>query len=208
MQMFVLFHRAARAMAHCAALVFLGALAWSSWQSFLASRSALAFGLLAVNALFLALFLCRRPAGRVAETPLAWLLGLGCTLLPMLARPGGAAGGFGLAALGHLLQLLGAVLIAAALLSLGRSFGVVAAHRGVRTGGLYRWARHPLYAAELLFLLGFALANASLWNALVWLAAAGLQVWRAGLEERLLACDPIYLAYRRRCPCRFLPGVW
>jgi protein-S-isoprenylcysteine O-methyltransferase Ste14 len=194
-----------RALAYGLSLGFFGALAVSSYQSFQASRSALAFALLAVNALFLWLFLCRCKASAVAGSPLAWLLGLGCTLLPMLPRPSGPVlwGG-----LGPALQLLGAALAVAALLSLGRSFGVVAAHRGIRTGGLYRWVRHPLYAAELLFLLGFTLAHASAWNAGVWLLAAGLQVCRAAFEERLLARDPGYRAYRLRCPFRFVPGLW
>jgi len=208
MQTILIFRRAARVLAHWVALGFFGALAFSSGQAFLASGSALAFGLLAVNALFLALFLCRRGALAVDGSPLAWLLGVGCTLLPLLPRPSGAGPGGGLAGLGLALQLLGLVLIVAALLSLGRSFGVVAAHRGIRTGGLYRWVRHPLYAAELLFLLGFTLAHASVWNAGVWLLAALFQALRAGLEERLLAGDPGYRAYRLRCPFRFLPWVW
>jgi protein-S-isoprenylcysteine O-methyltransferase Ste14 len=194
--------------AHLAALLFFCALAFSSYQSFLKTRSALAFGLLAVNALFLVLFLSRRKAGAVADSPPAWLLGFGCVLLPMLLRPGDAAPSSGLASAGGGLQLLGVGLIVAALLSLRRSFGIVAAHRGIQTGGLYRWVRHPLYAAELLFLLGFALAHASVWNAFIWILVAGFQVLRAGVEERFLARDAAYRAYRRRCPRRFVPGVW
>lgn len=194
--------------AHFTAFLFFCALAVSSQRSFLENRSALAFGLLLVNSLLLVFFLSRRKARAVADSPSAWLLGLGCVLLPLLLRPEEAAPPARLAGVGGWLQLAGAGLIVAALLSLRRSFGVVAAHRGIQTGGLYRWVRHPLYAAELLFLLGFALAHPSLWNALVWVLVAGLQLLRARLEERFLARDEAYRAYLRHCPRRFLPGVW
>jgi protein-S-isoprenylcysteine O-methyltransferase Ste14 len=194
--------------AHLLALVFFCALAFTSYQAFLKTRSALAFGLLVVDTLFLILFLFRRKAVAVSGSPMAWLLGFSCALLPMLLRPDDTALSAGVASVGDWLQLLGAGLIVAALLSLRRSFGIVAAHRGIKTGGLYRWVRHPLYAAELLFMLGFTLAHASAWNAFIWVLVAGFQGLRAHLEERFLAHDAVYRAYRRRCPHRFVPGVW
>lgn len=198
-----------RLFAQGTALLFFCALAFSSYQSFLKTHSPLAFALLAVNALFLILFLSRRKAEAVADSPLAWLLGFGCVLLPLLLRPEDSTLTPSLAAgIGDWLQLLGAGLIVAALLSLRRSFGVVAAHRGIQSGGLYRWVRHPLYAAELLFLLGFTLAHASLWNAFIWVLAAGFQILRADFEERFLAHDAAYQTYQQQCPCRFVPGVW
>jgi hypothetical protein len=39
------------------------------------------------------------------------------------------------------------LLVLAATLRLGRSFGIVATNRGIQTGGLYRIVRHPIYAA-------------------------------------------------------------
>lgn len=194
-------------LAYVSALLFFSALAFSSYQNYLATRSGLAFGLVVVNGLFLVLFLIRRKAEAMTDSPLAWGLGFACTLLPMLLRPDDGNFSGRLAAFGNQLQLIGAGFIVAALLSLRRSFGVVAAHRGIRTGGLYRWVRHPLYASELLFLLGFTFAHASFWNAILWFLITGFQASRACLEERLLAYDPAYRAYRERCPYRFLPWV-
>lgn len=209
MQIIPSLHWSARLFAHTMALLFFCALAFSSYQSFLKTHSPLALALLAVNALFLVLFLSRRKAAAVTDSPLAWLLGFGCVLLPMLLRPEDAMQTPAVTAgMGNGLQLLGAGLIVAALLSLRRSFGVVAAHRGIQTGGLYRWVRHPLYAAELLFLLGFTLAHASFWNAFIGILVAGFQILRARLEERFLLRDAAYRAYRQRCPHRFVPGVW
>jgi len=208
MQIIPALRLAALLCAHGVAFSFLAALALASYQAFLQTRSVLALGLLVVNTLFLLLFMARRKALAVADAPAAWLLGFACVLLPLLLRPADASPWAGLAGVGAGLQWLGAGLIVAALLSLRRSFGIVAAHRGIQTGGLYRWVRHPLYAAELLFLLGFALAHASLWNAVIWALVAGFQVLRAGLEERFLARDAAYRAYRLRCPRRFVPGLW
>ena len=38
-----------------------------------------------------------------------------------------------------------------AFLSLGRSWGIIPANRGVKTGGLYRVVRHPIYASYVIF---------------------------------------------------------
>jgi protein-S-isoprenylcysteine O-methyltransferase Ste14 len=208
MQIAPAFNLFRQVLAYAAALLFFSTLALSSGHIFLENPSALALGLATVNALFLLLFLARRKATAVVRSPLAWLLGFAGAMLPLLLRIGDTPASLKLADVGDGLQLLGASLAVAALLSLGRSFGVVAAHRGIQTGGLYRWVRHPLYAAELLLLLGFTLAHASTWNALIWLLAVGLQLLRAGFEEAVLANDEAYRAYRLRCPHRFVPGLW
>ena len=52
--------------------------------------------------------------------------------------------------------------------------GIVAAHRGIKTGGLYRAVRHPIYAAYLLAFGGFVLAHPSGYNTLVLLIWAGI----------------------------------
>jgi protein-S-isoprenylcysteine O-methyltransferase Ste14 len=95
----------------------------------------------------------------------------------------------------------------AALFSLKRSFGVVPANRGIQDGGLYRFVRHPLYAAELLALLGVLIANASILNALIWTAECALQCLRARAEEQLLGTDATYRAYRGRVRYRLIPGL-
>ena len=101
---------------------------------------------------------------------------------------------------------LGALL---SLASLGTSFGVLPALRGLVARGPYRWIRHPAYACETLLVVACALADLRApWP---WLAAAvavALLVLRVRLEERLLRLDPAYLAYETRVPWRLLPGVW
>ena len=162
------------------------------------------FSILAVNALFLGLFLSRRPAE--SETPRLslWLLSVTGTALPLLLRPTDGAGFVGV---GVVVQITGVVMVAAGLLSLRRSFAVVPGNRGIRDGGLYRVVRHPIYISELIALLGAVLVSPTLTNWSIWLCECGLQFARARAEEDFLAADPVYRAYRERVPYRLLPGL-
>ena len=108
--------------------------------------------------------------------------------------PGGAA----LIAAGVLLQIGG-------LLSLNRSFGLVAARRTVKTGGLYRLVRHPLYASYLLMYLGYVLVNTSLANVLLVLLGVLLLMARIVREERFLARDVQYMNYMDQVKYRLIP---
>jgi protein-S-isoprenylcysteine O-methyltransferase Ste14 len=135
------------------------------------------------------------------------LLGYLGTLTPALVRPAELAPlpwltiGVGVQAVGNILALIG-------ILQLGGSFGIVAANRGVETGGLYQVIRHPIYAAYLLAFGGFVLAHPSLYNSVVLLVWASIQVARIGAEERLLGKDQAYCAYRRIVRYRLIPGLW
>jgi len=175
----------------------------SAWQNFLTSGSLRALSVLAVNVLFLGLFLARRPAQTETSSVGLWTLGMITMLLPLLLRPGGQ----GWSAVGTALQLIGLAGIAGGLLSLRRSFDVVPANRGVRDTGMYRIVRHPIYLAELLLLLGVVLVNPRLGNLLVLLCECGLQLARASAAEQLLSSDPVYRAYRERVRYRLIPGV-
>jgi protein-S-isoprenylcysteine O-methyltransferase Ste14 len=162
-------------------------------------------GLAVVNGLFVTLYVTRKDATAISTAPLAWAVSFGGTLLPLLMRPSAMEG---FAVLGQGVQLAGIVIIAAAVLSLWRSFGIVPANRGVRENGLYRFVRHPLYAGEITFITGFVLANPSLANLAIWAADCVLQLWRARLEEKFLSADPVYRAYCQRTRYRLVPLVY
>jgi protein-S-isoprenylcysteine O-methyltransferase Ste14 len=186
-------------------LILLFALqAIAGWRHFVSFGTAHAFGLLVVNTLFVTLFVLRRPAKVESVSPGLWLLGIAGTALPLLMRP---SDGSMLTQAGDILQLVGFVLLAAALLSLRRSFGIVAANRGVRSGGLYRFVRHPVYFSELTLLLGFVLASPTRINILIWLCECVLQYARACAEEQLLCSDPAYRTYRTQVHYRLVPGL-
>lgn len=176
----------------------------ASYSQFMLTGSIKSLGLLVVNALFVILYVARRDAKAISTAPVLWLLAFAGTTVPLLMRPAGAAA---LATIGNSVQIVGICLIVAALFSLRRSFGIVPANRGIRDGGLYRIVRHPLYAAELLMLLGFVLASPSARNALLWVAGCGLQFLRALAEEKFLSADAAYRAYSDRVRYRLVPGL-
>jgi protein-S-isoprenylcysteine O-methyltransferase Ste14 len=158
----------------------------------------------AYSLLLAVLFLTRRPR-RTGGSGRMFLVALVATLLPMLALTP-SAGGFPLA--GLVIQLYGLGGAAVALLSLGRSFGMAPANRGVVTGGPYGFVRHPLYLAELVNLLGYGVAQPSVWNALVFVLIVASRIVRIVAEERLLSADALYRLYRGQVRWRLIPGVW
>ena len=88
-----------------------------------------------------------------------------------------------------------------ALGALGTNISVVPQAREVVTHGPYARIRHPLYAAELLNVVGLCLGHAGPWPWVVLVALVILQVMRARREEALLAAElPGYAEYRSRTP--------
>jgi protein-S-isoprenylcysteine O-methyltransferase Ste14 len=186
-------------------LALFAMLAISSYEHFASTGTLRCFGVLVVNTLFVTLFLARRPAKSESDSPALWVLGIAGTAVPLLLRP--TTYPSDLERMGDIVQLIGLLLLAASLLCLRRSFGVVAANRGVRSGGLYRIVRHPVYFSELLVLLGVVVANPSTTNLVLWICECALQFVRACAEERFLSSDPAYCAYRERVRYRLIPGV-
>jgi protein-S-isoprenylcysteine O-methyltransferase Ste14 len=95
-----------------------------------------------------------------------------------------------------------------ALIGLGKSFSLLPARRTIRTGWLYRFVRHPAYAAYMLTDAVYLSQMPTPRNAAVVLVGIVLFACRARLEERLLCNDPAYREYMRRVRWRFLPGMY
>ena len=76
------------------------------------------------------------------------------------------------------------------------------------TGGPYRFVRHPMYSAVLLFALSEVIAYADPWKILAVLLLAAVLLAKAVLEERALAAQfAEYPAYAARVR-RIIPGVF
>jgi protein-S-isoprenylcysteine O-methyltransferase Ste14 len=195
---------ALKIIANVVIVVALGLLTFASYKKYQATGSLNWLGLLLVNGVFVAMYVARRDATNISQSPALWLLAFAATCLPLALRPTAASSW---ATAGNLLQLAGIFSILASMLSLQRSFGIVPAHRGIRTQGLYNIVRHPLYASELVWMLGFAMANPSAWNIGLWLVDCALQFTRACAEERFLGIDPLYSQYRARVKYRLVPLV-
>jgi protein-S-isoprenylcysteine O-methyltransferase Ste14/uncharacterized membrane protein (UPF0127 family) len=156
--------------------------------------------------LLVVLFLTRRCCFATSDRPLDWIVGVIGTVLPLLMRPDAVRGPLNW--LGEPLQFLGVAAAVVALSFLGRSFGVVAANRGVKTSGLYRIVRHPTYAGYLLSYVGYVMCYPTSGNLMVAIATLLAFNARAIFEERLLRRDPAYRTYQLATPWRFVPYVY
>lgn len=110
--------------------------------------------------------------------------------------------------IGQSIQLGGYLVQLGAVLYLNRSFGLLPAHRGVKSDGLYRFVRHPLYSAYLLAHTGYLINNYSIYNLTIVAVALGFQVVRILQEEELLIQYQPYAQYASRTRWRLLPAIW
>ncbi|MDP2307486.1 MAG: isoprenylcysteine carboxylmethyltransferase family protein [Pseudomonadota bacterium] len=109
--------------------------------------------------------------------------------------------------LGLGVAMVGVCVAVAGIVSLGPSFAVLPGVRALRTGGLYRWVRHPVYLGEgIVFLAAAAQLGWSGAAAVVTLVP--LLVWRIQVEERLLSREPSWAEWAARVRWRLLPGAW
>ena len=94
---------------------------------------------------------------------------------------------------------------AISLVALGRSLGIAPADRGLVRHGPYRFIRHPVYAFEALFFLGWLINVQTAWAAFIIVIWAALQIARIIREERILGG---YSEYRQQVRWRLVPFVW
>jgi len=179
----------------------------ASVQYYLHTHSLIGAAFLVEQMWVVVAYLIRRPARTVTRRLGDWLLAFGGTFGGVLFRPVGAHPHWGVVA-GLGVQLLGLAICIVSFLALGRSFGFAAADRGLVRRGPYAVVRHPIYASYVLLQFGYLLQSISVWNALVMLFTSSCNVGRALAEDRLLATNEQYDAYRKQVRWRFLPGVW
>jgi len=163
--------------------------------------------LLASEALVVVLTVFRRGTGVVDRSLRARVLTTLSVIGPLLVAP---TAGLGLMAEAVTVTISGCGLFVVIVgkVSLGRSFGLMPANRGVVSTGLYRLVRHPIYMGYLITHIGFLAANPALWNVLTLVATDIALMARAVCEERTLALDPAYRAYQQKIRWRVLPGVF
>lgn len=151
--------------------------------------------------------LIRRLTNAISFRLLDWAVALGGTAAALLVKPF-AGGTIVPIALSASLMIAGLALQVSAKLFLNRSFGLVAANRGVMIAGPYRLIRHPMYAGYLLTFVGFWLANPSLWNVAIYAIAVSALLYRVQAEEQILGQDPAYRTFAAAVPYRLVPGVY
>jgi len=155
--------------------------------------------------LALALFLFRRHADLFSSKVEDYVCTTLSLALPMFLQPVSPQDA---SISGLFLELMGAVVVLAAFLSLNRSFGIAPENRGIKTKGLYRFVRHPMYLGYLLTETGFLLGNFSTYNVLIFVAAGLFLVLRLMAEERFLKRDPVYESYMKKAPWKLIPLIF
>lgn len=105
------------------------------------------------------------------------------------------------------LQIIGLIFQITAKLYLGRSFGLVAANRGIVTNGPYKLVRHPIYFGYLLAHIGFLSSLFSMQNLIVFIGLYFFQGCRIWQEEKLLMKDPEYAKYAEKTRYKIIPRI-
>lgn len=163
--------------------------------------------LLPSEGLVVVFLLLRRRTTEISSSPIEWFMALAATCAPLLVTPGVGSPLIPVS-VAALVLLVGMLLQVHAKLILGRSFGCVPAHRGLKVAGPYRLVRHPMYAGYLLGHTAFLLINPTMWNAGIYFLCYATQVPRLLAEERLLQRDPAYRAYQSQVRFRLIPWLF
>lgn len=155
----------------------------------------------------LVFMLFRRRAHLVTERPLDFVMATAGTVLPMVAVPSSGQSVLP-AVVCSAVMTVGLLIHLSAKLSLRRSFGVIPADRGIKSGGIYRFVRHPMYLGYMTVEAGLLLSGPVLWNAIVFGAHWLLFLYRIIAEERVLRQNAEYEAYCSRTRYRLIPGLF
>jgi protein-S-isoprenylcysteine O-methyltransferase Ste14 len=182
------------------------AFAWRIAADFQATGRLTGILLLTSELLVVILTITRRPAARVDRSWDARFVTTVSLLGPPLLDPAAMGVSDSLTAP---FSAAGLLIVVAAKVALGRSFGLMPAHRGVVVStGPYRWVRHPIYFGYLITHAAFLASHPTAWNFMVLLVADAALVVRAAYEERTLLADPVYGQYCGRVRWRILPAVY
>jgi len=163
------------------------------------------------SGLLILFFVLRRRSRDWASDPASVAFGHIGTWLPVLPLAFPDTAGSPHEALAEPCMVILAVSLAIStlgILSLGRSWGIIPANRGIKTRGLYALVRHPIYANYMIFYADYALVRFSPVTVFVAVAMPVAIVARAVFEERVLMRDPEYVAYAARVRYRFFPGIF
>lgn len=85
----------------------------------------------------------------------------------------------------------------------------VEADQKLASDGLYRFVRHPMYAGNVIMMIGIPLALGSYWALLFVIPGTAALVLRILDEEKLLTAELTgYPEYKQRVRYRLVPAIW
>ena len=173
----------------------------------MATHGLLTIFLIVSESLPVVFILRRRKLNAQSNNTIDWMLGLFGASLPLLVFPSDTDSILP-QQLCSGIMLAGLYVQISAKLILGRSFGIVAANRGIKVGGPYRFIRHPIYAGYTVTHVGFLLAFPSVWNTVLYSIQLAIQITRLMREEALLKQDRTYRDYAARVRYRLVPMIF
>lgn len=150
------------------------------------------------------LFLARTQPRTLSTIPHEWVIAFLGTFLPLLLRPTTDRP----PQVTELGLMIGSAIQIAGVLSLNRSFALIPALRELKTNGMYRFVRHPIYFSYLITFSCYLAANFSIRNSVILLSSIGLLIARVHFEERHLGVNSEYRAYQSRVRWRLIPFVF
>jgi len=182
-------------------------LSMNLWADYLKTGRLTGLLFLLSEALVVVLTIIRRPARNVDRSFLSRALTMISLLAPTMMR---ATTKTPLVPdlVTAMVSTVGVAIVILGKVTIGRSFGIVPANRGIVATGPYNVVRHPIYAGYLLSHAATLVAYPGLRNACIILAGDICLVLRALAEERCLSSDREYQVYCGRVAWHLVPGVF
>jgi len=151
------------------------------------------------------IFLTRRMPKNVSISIYDWTIAIMGTYCALLIRPTDDVDDniFGL-----MLMYIGILIMIPGTISLGRSFGIVPANRGIKTTLMYKYIRHPLYSSYIFLNVGILINNFSIWNVKIVVLVIILLVLRMFQEEKFLSKNQEYKEYMQSTKWRLFPYLF
>lgn len=160
--------------------------------------------LIAAELITIGFYVIRHNPKSVSTSATDWLLAFVGTFVTLLSQPSDT----GILPWAKNVMYLGIAIQILGLVSLNRSFALVAAQREIKTKKMYSFIRHPIYASYLITFTAYLLANTSIANAIIYSVFLGCMLLRIIREERHLSLDTSYRDYMSRVRYRLIPGVF
>lgn len=150
-------------------------------------------------------FLIRSYPSKTSSKPADWIFASLATWLPFFFMP---VEGSGEIAIFVIIQLIGMLITITGIMSLNRSIAIIASIRTIKTSGLYKLVRHPMYLGYVLAFSSFVAQNISIANVAILITIITCDIRRILAEETILSEMPEYQLYKQRTRYRLIPFIW